>query len=321
MLRRRAVQPEPFGGAQGHRRADFGMLALLVVFRLAHVVQQQRQVKQARAFEALKERRVIFVRLVLGLPNAVQLLQADQRVFVGGVLMVKLVLHQAGEPAEFGNVFAEQVHLVHRAQDRAPLRRAVREWSETFRATCSSFKKSRSTSESWLRMSCARSGCSARCRCCACRNTRISRRGESRKMRLDAARISPSTNLKPSTDSRFAPPPGQPGAQRKPARRRRQQRHALFQRARDEEDVPHVRVEVAHEFLDAFARRAVAVAEIVRHGGLQVLAQHVERTVDVVVQFRPRAQQKIIGGLQLPALGVRRRIPAAPVRAASACGI
>ena len=40
-----------------------------------------------------------------------------------------------------------------------------------------------------------------------------------------------------------------------------------------------------------------------RHGGLQVLAQHVERTVDVVMQFRPRAQQKIVGGLQLPALG------------------
>ena len=31
--------------------------------------------------------------------------------------MVKLVLHQAGEPAEFGNVFAEQIHLVHRAQN------------------------------------------------------------------------------------------------------------------------------------------------------------------------------------------------------------
>ena len=104
-------------------------------------------------------------------------------------------------------------------------------------------------------------------------------------------------------DFRFAPPLGQPGAERKPALPRRPQRHALFQRARDEEDVPHVRVKVAHEFLNALARRAVAVTEIVRHGRLQVLAQHVERTVDVVMQFRPRAQQKIIGRLQLPALG------------------
>jgi len=38
--------------------------------------------------------------------------------FVGGVLMIKLVLHQAGEPAEFRNVFAEQIHLVHGAQNR-----------------------------------------------------------------------------------------------------------------------------------------------------------------------------------------------------------
>ena len=116
-LRCGTVEPEPFGGAHGHHRADFRVPALLVAFRFAHVVQQQRQIEQARAFEALKERRVIFVRLGLGLPDPVQLLQANQRVFVGGVLMVKLVLHQAGELAEFGNVFAEQIHLMHRAQD------------------------------------------------------------------------------------------------------------------------------------------------------------------------------------------------------------
>ena len=37
---------------------------------------------------------------------------------VGGVLVVELVLHQAGELAELGEVFAEQIHLVHGAQDR-----------------------------------------------------------------------------------------------------------------------------------------------------------------------------------------------------------
>ena len=32
--------------------------------------------------------------------------------------MIKFVLHEAGELAEFGNVFAEQIDLVHRAQHR-----------------------------------------------------------------------------------------------------------------------------------------------------------------------------------------------------------
>src|SRR5208283_4170514 len=98
--------------------ADFGMVAFFVVFRFADVVQQQREVKQAGAVETLKQRRVMFVRLVLRLPNPVELFEADQRVFVGGVLMIKLVLHQAGEPAEFRDVFAEQIHLVHGAQNR-----------------------------------------------------------------------------------------------------------------------------------------------------------------------------------------------------------
>ena len=51
-LRRGAVEPEPFGGAHRQRGAGFGVFALLVAFRLAHVVQQQRQVEQTRAFEA-----------------------------------------------------------------------------------------------------------------------------------------------------------------------------------------------------------------------------------------------------------------------------
>jgi hypothetical protein len=38
-------------------------------------------------------------------------------VFVGGVLMIKLMLDETGELAEFGNVFAEQIDIVHRAED------------------------------------------------------------------------------------------------------------------------------------------------------------------------------------------------------------
>ena len=99
---------------------------------LADVVQQQRQVKQAGPFQPLEQRRVMFIRRVLGLPDLVELLEADQRVFVGGVLMVKLVLHQAGELAEFGNVFAEQIHLVHGAQNRRHLAAPFEDGQERF---------------------------------------------------------------------------------------------------------------------------------------------------------------------------------------------
>jgi len=63
-----------------------------VVIGLADVVQQQREVKQPGTFETLKQGRVMLIRLVRRLPNPVELFEADQRVFVGGVLMIKLVL-------------------------------------------------------------------------------------------------------------------------------------------------------------------------------------------------------------------------------------
>ena len=110
-------ESQPFGDAHGHFGADFRVVAPFVVSGFADVVQQQRQIKQAGTFEVLEERRVIFIRRVLGLPDAVELFQADQRVLVGGVLMIKFMLHEAGELAEFGDVFAEQIHLVHGAQD------------------------------------------------------------------------------------------------------------------------------------------------------------------------------------------------------------
>jgi hypothetical protein len=80
-------------------------------------VQQAARDKAGRDVQGFEKRRVIFIGQVFGFPDAVELLEADQRVLVGGVLMVKLVLHEAGELAEFGNVFAEEVHLVHGAQN------------------------------------------------------------------------------------------------------------------------------------------------------------------------------------------------------------
>jgi len=65
-----------------------------------------------------------------------------------------------------------------------------------------------------------------------------------------------------------------------------------------------VDVEVAHEFLDALARRAVFVTEVQRDGGLQIFPKHILRAVGVVMQLRPHAQKKFVGGLQLLAFGL-----------------
>ena len=72
------------------------------------------------------------MRLGLRLPHPVQLFKANQRVFIGGILMIELVLHEASEPAEFGNVFAEQIHLMHRAEHRRHLAAALQEGQKGF---------------------------------------------------------------------------------------------------------------------------------------------------------------------------------------------
>src|SRR5882672_12907727 len=48
--------------------------------------------------------------------NAVEMLDDLQRVLVGGIAVEKLVLHQTGESAKFGNEFAKKLDLVHGPQ-------------------------------------------------------------------------------------------------------------------------------------------------------------------------------------------------------------
>ena len=128
----RAVQAEAFGDAHGQVAAHLGVVAVAV--GLAHVVEQQGQVEDEGPLQLLEQRGVGGVGRVFGLPDAVQLLEAHQRVLVGGVLVIELMLHQAGELAELGQVFAQQVHLVHGAQDGRDAAALVEDGQEAFRA-------------------------------------------------------------------------------------------------------------------------------------------------------------------------------------------
>ena len=115
VVRHGAIQAQPHRHPRRQPAADLRVLAVAV--RLAGVMQQQRQVKDVGPLQALEQLRIMGVGSDLGLPDPVNLLQAHERVFVRGVLVIKLMLHQAGQPAELGNVFAEQTRLMHGAQD------------------------------------------------------------------------------------------------------------------------------------------------------------------------------------------------------------
>ena len=124
------VEVEAFGGAQGQLAAYLGVVAVAVGF--ADVVEQQGQVEHEGPLQLLEEGGVGGVGRRFGLPDAVQLLEAHQRVLVGGVLVVELVLHQAGELAELREVLAEQIHLVHGAQDGRDAAALVEDGQEAF---------------------------------------------------------------------------------------------------------------------------------------------------------------------------------------------
>jgi hypothetical protein len=83
-----------------------------------YIMQQQRQVKQVGPGQMLKQRRVGIIGGIFCVPDTVELFEANQGVLVGRVLMVKLVLHETGQLPEFRKVFAEEIHLVHRAEYR-----------------------------------------------------------------------------------------------------------------------------------------------------------------------------------------------------------
>ena len=53
------------------------------------------------------------------MPNLVQFLQANQRVFIRRILMIKLMLHETGEPSELWHVLSQEAHFVHGSEHRS----------------------------------------------------------------------------------------------------------------------------------------------------------------------------------------------------------
>jgi len=98
--------------------------------RLPGVVQEQCKVQDEWSFQALEYFSVLGQWQRLGGPDFIQLLDASERVFIGRILVIKLMLHQTGEPAKFRNEFAEESHIVHGPQCSGHIAALVEDFPE-----------------------------------------------------------------------------------------------------------------------------------------------------------------------------------------------
>ena len=85
----------------------------------AGIVQEQGQIKNERILELLEESSIRDQLRILRPGQSIELVDANQRMFVGGVTVEKLVLNQTGQLAEFGNVASEEIDPVHHTKDAA----------------------------------------------------------------------------------------------------------------------------------------------------------------------------------------------------------
>ena len=104
------------------------MVSAVVCF--AGIVQEQREVKEERPLNLLEKLAVMIDGWFGRFPNLVQFLDANESVLIRGVLMIKFVLHQAGQPAELRNIFPEKSHFVHGAEDRCDVSALVEDFEK-----------------------------------------------------------------------------------------------------------------------------------------------------------------------------------------------
>src|SRR5205814_10202683 len=83
---------------------------------LAGVMQQQRQIKDKRIGQLLEKFPIFKQFGIFRVSQCVELVNADQRVFVRGVAVKKFMLHQTSKLAELGNVLTEEIEPMHQPQ-------------------------------------------------------------------------------------------------------------------------------------------------------------------------------------------------------------
>src|SRR4030095_16734592 len=81
--------------------------------RFASVMQQQRQIKDKGICEFFEKVSVLDKLWIFGSRQRIELIDTDQSMFVGGITVKKLVLHQAGKLSKLRNILSEKIEPVH----------------------------------------------------------------------------------------------------------------------------------------------------------------------------------------------------------------
>src|SRR5580692_377333 len=121
---------EPGGDLLSIERARLRMMACTGGF--PGIMQQERQVKHVGILNLQKKRFICCQFRVLCIDERVQLLNANQGMFVRGVPVKKLVLHQTGQIAEFGQISSQEIHLVHHTENVSDLAFPGQDGRESF---------------------------------------------------------------------------------------------------------------------------------------------------------------------------------------------
>ena len=229
---------------------------------------------------------------------------------IRGVLVVELVLNQAGELAELGDVFSQQIHLVHRSQDRRDVAALVHDFQEG-RAhvlvvdeaavhqpefAADQLRQIRMQLQSTLLRVQKNAHQTARL---VLENTE----GGGADLPVDELETIDGLRRRfLERGGNETPEPAEVGKQLC----FRQQSQPLLQRARNEKNIAHVIVQIAHELLDPLAGRAVGITKVGGHRRLERLGQRVRGKSwrrRLVMHLIADTEEEVVGSFELLAFG------------------
>ncbi|MCD6052262.1 MAG: hypothetical protein K0Q55_3680 [Verrucomicrobia bacterium] len=275
------------------------LLVMAALIGLAGIMQEQGEVEEVRALQADEHLGVAVQRWRLGAPNLIQLLQAHERVLIGGVLMIELVLDEAGETAEFRDVFPEEIDVVHHAQDARHVTALANDLEEclvnvdVIQKVAVHQRELLADELGQIRVQnqTALLGVEKHTHQAARLFAKDAGIGG-----LDLAFVKDETIDRRGL-GRFAT--AQNLAERGEAAGDGHDGQTLFHELGDEVDVARVLVEIAHQTFQPFARRTIGVTEIMRDGGLDALGQSINRATGVIMEVGADAQEVIVSGFEL----------------------
>ena len=292
-------EAKPFADLQGDDGAVLRVVAALQP--LAGVVQEQGEVEQVRLVDVLQDVGVMDERRLLCVPDLVEFLEADQRVFIGCIGVKELVLHEAGHPAKLRDVEPKQSDFVHGAQGGGDAAAPVEDLEERlahFRVVDEALVHQRhAVAEQLGQVGVNVEAALLRVEEDAHEPMRLflehTRRAR-QQLAIDDVEAVKRLRFFAPTEKRAqgGQAAGWLGTEGQPA----------LDHAGDEMDRPQVRVQVAHERLQPPRRRAVLVAKLPGHLRLQRLGQIVHESRGLIMQLVAGAQQEVVAGLKLLAV-------------------